>query len=152
MTPPTSPPAAEAKTSLPPVDIKPLLQQLWPGGPDLSPAQIASAISHFFTNQVSEAQAASLLICLHFTGLDRRGDVLAECARVMRVAAEAIDVPALEAVIKARNRAEGEYRGGLVSRHLPLPFPMLSSGYVPCFSARQQRLTHLQVRHRRHRR
>lgn len=120
MTPPTSHPAADAKTttttttSLPPVDIKPLLQQLWPGGPALSPQQIAGAISHFFTNQVSEAQAASLLICLHFTGLDRRGDVLAECARVMHVAAEDIDVPALEAVIKAKDRSEGAYRGGLV--------------------------------------
>lgn len=136
MTPPTSHPAAEAKTttSLPPVDIKPLLQQLWPGGPALSPAQIAGAISHFFTNQVSEAQAASLLICLHFTGLDRRGDVLAECARVMHVAAEDIDVPALEAVIKAKDRGEGDYRGGLVRTLLPSPpFPCSALGHVFSF-------------------
>ncbi|SPN96935.1 related to anthranilate phosphoribosyltransferase [Cephalotrichum gorgonifer] len=109
----TAPATANAPATLPRVDIKPLLQQLWPGADDLSPALIADAISHFFTDQVTEAQAASLLICLHFTGLDRRGDVLAECSRVMRAAAEPIDVPALEAVIRAKGRAEGDYRGGL---------------------------------------
>ena len=118
MTPPTSPPA------LPPHDIKPLLQQLWPGTASLTPEQIADAISHFFTNQVSEAQAASLLICLHFTGLDRRGDVLAECARVMRLAAPPIDVAGLEAVIKEKALGEGSSRGGLVRRPpCPIPHP-----------------------------
>lgn len=121
MTPPTSHDPAAAP--LPPHDIKPLLQQLWPGNSTLTPAQIADAISHFFTNQVSEAQAASLLICLHFTGLDRRGDVLAECARVMRLAAAPIDVAGLEAVIREKNRGEGDYRGGLVRKTLPSLYP-----------------------------
>lgn len=125
MPPPTS------HEPLPPHDIKPLLQQLWPGTDALTPAQIADAISHFFTNQVSEAQAASLLICLHFTGLDRRGDVLAECARVMRLAAEPIDVPALEAVIREKNRGEGNYRGGLVRGSLLFSLLCAQLGYIP---------------------
>jgi len=115
------PPSASTAVDLPRVDIKPLLQQLWPGGhPDINPSRIADAISHFFTNQVSEAQAASLLICLHFTTLDLQGDVLAECARVMRVAAAKIDVPALQELIALKNRAEGSYKGGLVCFFYPL--------------------------------
>lgn len=123
MAPPTSQSdaAVAPPPPLPPHDIKPLLQQLWPGNPALTPSQIADAISHFFTNQVSEAQAASLLICLHFTGLDRRGDVLAECARVMLLAAEPIDVAGLEAVVREKNLGQGAYRGGLVSRLLLSP-------------------------------
>ncbi|CAI4216224.1 unnamed protein product [Parascedosporium putredinis] len=107
------PPPSESTTP-PLVDIKPLLQQLWPGGhPHVTPERIAEAIAHFFTNQVTDAQAASLLICLHFTTLDLQADVLAECARVMRLAAAQIDVPALNEVIKLKNRAGGKYRGGL---------------------------------------
>ncbi|KAH7163143.1 glycosyl transferase [Dactylonectria estremocensis] len=101
------------QAALPPVDIKPLLTKLWPNGHEVSPAEIAEAISHFFTNQVTEAQTASLLMALHFTRLDFRADVLAESARVMREAAAAIPVKELREVIERRGKKEGKYNGGL---------------------------------------
>ncbi|CRK47971.1 hypothetical protein BN1723_007849 [Verticillium longisporum] len=105
------PPAA-----LPPIDIKPLLKRLWPvplNGPQVTADEIAEAISHFFTARVSQAQAASLLISLHFTNLDRRADVMAKSAYVMRQAAAAVDLPSLDRVVKAKGLAEGGYGGGL---------------------------------------
>jgi anthranilate phosphoribosyltransferase len=99
--------------ALPPVDIKPLLTKLWPMNASVSPKEIADAISHFFTNQVTEAQTASLLMALHFTQLDFRADVLAECALAMRQAAEPIPVDELQEVIAKKNLAEGDYKGGL---------------------------------------
>ncbi|KAF4336280.1 anthranilate phosphoribosyltransferase [Fusarium beomiforme] len=99
--------------ALPPVNIKPLLTKLWPNESAASPQEIAEAISHFFTNQVTEAQTASLLMALHFTKLDFRADVLAECARVMRAAAAPIPAEELKEVIEQRGRKEGEYQGGL---------------------------------------
>jgi anthranilate phosphoribosyltransferase len=106
--------ASQAQEALPPVNIKPLLTKLWPTDTNVSPQEIAEAISHFFTNQVTEAQTASLLMALHFTRLDFRADVLAECARVMRQAAAPIPVEQLLEVIERRGRKEGNYRGGLV--------------------------------------
>ncbi|KAH8179759.1 glycosyl transferase family, a/b domain-containing protein [Sarocladium implicatum] len=107
------PSAGQAGDALPPVDIKPLLTKLWPTTAKVTPTEIAEAISHFFTNQVTEAQTASLLMALHFTQMDFRADVLAECARVMREAAAPIPVKALEEVIEKRGKKEGAYRGGL---------------------------------------
>lgn len=104
------------QNALSPVDIKPLLTKLWPNGSAVSPQEIAEAISHFFTNQVTEAQTASLLMALHFTKLDFRADVLAECARVMRKAAASIPVEELKEVIERRGRKEGDYNGGLVRK------------------------------------
>ncbi|POR36568.1 Anthranilate phosphoribosyltransferase, partial [Tolypocladium paradoxum] len=98
---------------LPPVDIKPLLTKLWPVNAEVAPDEIAEAISHFFTNQVTEAQTASLLMALHFTKLDYRADVLATCASVMMRAAAPIPVKELSAVLERRGRKEGNYRGGL---------------------------------------
>ncbi|KAL2173793.1 glycosyl transferase [Thermothelomyces heterothallicus CBS 202.75] len=102
--------------ALPPVDLKPLLARLWPLGhpKPVSPTEIAEAISYFFTNQVSDAQAGALLICLHFTGLDRQAEVLAKTAECMLKAAAKIDQSALRAVVDARRRKEGQYQGGLV--------------------------------------
>ncbi|KAL2153436.1 hypothetical protein VTH82DRAFT_4591 [Thermothelomyces myriococcoides] len=102
--------------ALPRVDLKPLLARLWPvGHPDpVTPTEIAEAISHFFTNRVSDAQAGALLMCLHFTGLDRQAEVLAKTAERMLEAAAKIDQSVLRAVIDARRRKEGQYRGGLV--------------------------------------
>lgn len=100
--------------ALPPVDIKPLLTKMWPVKNTVTPDEIADAISHFFTNQVSEAQTASLLMALHFTQLDFRADVLAKCASSMLKAAAPIPTQELEAVIARRGRKEGDYRGGLV--------------------------------------
>lgn len=104
------------QAALPPVDIKPLLTRLWPVDNDVTPEEIADAISHFFTNQVSEAQTASLLMALHFTRLDFRADVLAQCAKVMRQAAASIPVKELGALLEKRGMKEGNYHGGLVSK------------------------------------
>jgi anthranilate phosphoribosyltransferase len=125
------------------VDIKPLLAKLWPADADVSAEEIALAISLFFTNRVSDAQAASLLICLHFTGLDRRGDIVAKCAHVMREAAARIDVQALKGVVEKRGRKEGTYNGGLVSL---TDRPTLSRTVLPLASllrlARSPRVDH----------
>ncbi|KAK7422616.1 anthranilate phosphoribosyltransferase [Neonectria magnoliae] len=101
------------QTALAPIDIKPLLTKLWPTTNEVTPTEIAEAISHFFTNQVTEAQTASLLMSLHFTKMDFRADVLAESARVMRAAAAPIPVKELREVIERRGRKEGNYGGGL---------------------------------------
>jgi anthranilate phosphoribosyltransferase len=102
------------------VDLKPLLSRLWPLAPHkpVTAEEIAEAISYFFTNRVSEVQAGSLLMCLHFTGLDREAKVLAACAAAMRKAAAKIDATALRAVVSEKGRKEGLYEGGLVSRNM----------------------------------
>jgi anthranilate phosphoribosyltransferase len=99
---------------LPPIDIKPLLSKLWPINATVTADEIADAISYFFTNQVTEAQTASLLMALHFTKLDFESEVLAKCAAAMRRAAEPISLKELRDVIERRGRKEGAYRGGLV--------------------------------------
>jgi anthranilate phosphoribosyltransferase len=107
------------EAGLPRVDIKPLLKRLWPlpdhsaGRP--SADEIADAIAFFFTNQVSDVQAGSLLMCLHFTGLDRTAEVMAACAARMRKAAAQIDINELKKTVTERGRKEGQYGGGLVS-------------------------------------
>lgn len=105
---------AKSQEQLPPVDIKPLLSKLWPINATVDADEIANAISHFFTNQVTEAQTASLLMALHFTKLDFVSEVLARCAQAMRRAAEPIPVKELQDVIDKRGRKEGLYSGGLV--------------------------------------
>ncbi|KAH7328735.1 glycosyl transferase [Stachybotrys elegans] len=104
---------ATGQQGLPPVDIKPLLMKLWPGDVQVEPREIADTIAHFFTNQVTEAQTASLLMALHFTKMDFRADVLAECARAMREAAASIPVQELREAIAKRGKKEGQYHGGL---------------------------------------
>ena len=98
------------------IDLKPLLSRLWPiGHPDpVTSDEIAEAISYFFTNQVTDVQASSLLMCLHFTCLDRQSEVLAKTAARMLQAAAKIDEPSLRAVVEKRGRKEGGYNGGLV--------------------------------------
>lgn len=105
------------------ISITPLLKRLWPspGETNVSPEEIALAISHIFTDQLSPVQTGALLTCLHFTGWDRRADVIAKCAEVMRGAASQVDRVELEKVVKARGRPEGDYHGGLVS---------LASGFI----------------------
>ena len=100
---------------LPPVDLKPLLAKMWPNDNRVTPKEIAHAISHFFTNQVTEAQTASLLMALHFTQMDFRADVLAECASVMGKACAQVPIEELRSVIEKRKLGEGRYNGGLVS-------------------------------------
>ena len=110
--------AHEVKPSAPQnISITPLLSRLWPepGANRVTAEEIAVAISLIFTDQLSPVQTDALLTCLHFTGWDRRADVIAKCAKAMRAAASQIDRDALAKVLKARGRPEGEYRGGLVS-------------------------------------
>jgi anthranilate phosphoribosyltransferase len=109
---------------LPPVDIKPLLARMWPvDHPEpVTADEIAEAISYFFTNQISDVQAGSLLMCLHFTGVDRKPKVLAKCAAAMRKAAAQVDLSALRSIIKARGRPEGTYLGGIVRCPTSLPY------------------------------
>lgn len=97
--------------------ITTLLKRLFPSPSEsnVTAEEIAVAISHIFTNQLSPVQTGALLTCLHFTGWDRRADVISKCAAAMRGAAASIDMEALDKVIKARGRPEGQYHGGLVS-------------------------------------
>lgn len=105
------------------ISITPLLRRLWPepGSNNVTAEEIALAISHIFTDELSPVQTGALLTCLHFTGWDRRADVIAKCAEAMRAAASQIDRLALAKVVESRGRPEGEYKGGLVSN----PWQML---------------------------
>ncbi|KAI1115306.1 glycosyl transferase [Nemania sp. NC0429] len=96
-------------------DIRPLLQRLWPDPEkeNVTAREIAEAISLIFVNKLSPVQTGSLLTALHFTGWDRRADVLAEASAAMRRHAATIDFEGLEKVISARRRPEGGYSGGL---------------------------------------
>ncbi|ATY66639.1 anthranilate phosphoribosyltransferase [Cordyceps militaris] len=102
-----------ASEDLCPVDIKPLLAKMWPNDNRVTADEIAEAVSHFFTNQVTPAQTASLLMALHFTQMDFQPEVLAKCAAAMLKAAAPIPVDDINAVILKRGRKEGKYNGGL---------------------------------------
>ena len=105
-------------------DIRPLLQRLWPdpARENVTAHEISEALARIFVGGLSPVQTGSLLTALHFTAWDRRADVLAEASAAMRRAAAPVDLPALRAVVAARGRPEGSYRGGLVSVLLPFPF------------------------------
>jgi len=98
------------------ISITPLLRRLWPspGDANVTAEEIALAISHIFTDQLSPVQTGALLTCLHFTGWDRRADVIAKCAEAMREAASPINGDTLQNVVRARGKPEGDYKGGLV--------------------------------------
>ena len=104
----------------PTVYITPLLKRLWPAPEkeNVTATEIASAISHIFTNSLTPVQTGALLTALHFTGLDREAEVLSKCALAMRNAAAQVDRKALRDLVKRRGRREGSYRGGLVRRRL----------------------------------
>ncbi|KAF2460731.1 glycosyl transferase [Lineolata rhizophorae] len=95
--------------------INPLLKRLWPNPAteNVSAAEIAAAISLIFTDSLSPVQTGALLTALHFTGWDRRADVIAACAAAMRDAATPVDGKALRRVVREKGRPEGSYRGGL---------------------------------------
>lgn len=97
------------------ISITPLLKRLWPSPAkeNVTPAEIASAISHIFTNSLTPVQTGALLTALHFTGLDREAEVLSKCALAMRNAAAQVDRSSLLEVIRKRGRKEGRYNGGL---------------------------------------
>ncbi|KAH8598822.1 anthranilate phosphoribosyltransferase-like protein [Bisporella sp. PMI_857] len=97
--------------------INPLLQSFFetdsPDERKVTSDEIARAISYIFTNQLSAGQTASLLTCMHYSGWDRKADVIAKCAAAMRAAASQIDGEVLGEVVKRRGRSEGDYHGGL---------------------------------------
>ncbi|KAI1377002.1 anthranilate phosphoribosyltransferase [Hypoxylon crocopeplum] len=97
------------------VDIRPLLQRLWPdpAKENVTAKEIADALSLVFVNRLSPVQTGSLLTALHFTGWDRRADVLAEASAAMRHHAAKIDFAGLESALVSRRRSEGKYNGGL---------------------------------------
>jgi anthranilate phosphoribosyltransferase len=99
------------------ISITPLLSRLWPSPHEanVTAEEIALVISHIFTDQLSPVQTGALLTCLHFTGWDRRADVICKCAETMREAAAIIDKEALQKVVKAQGKPRGKYEGGLVS-------------------------------------
>jgi anthranilate phosphoribosyltransferase len=99
------------------ISITPLLRRLWPNPAEanVTASEIALAISHIFTDQLSSVQTGALLTALHFTGWDRKADIIAACAQAMRDAAWSVDEDALRDTVKRRGRKEGSYRGGLVS-------------------------------------
>lgn len=111
-------PSGVEPSALQVVSITPLLKRLWPspGENNVTADEIAAAISLIFTDQISSVQTGALLTCLHFTGWDRRADVIAKCAEVMRGAASPVDKDTLTEVVRNRGRKEGGYQGGLVSR------------------------------------
>jgi anthranilate phosphoribosyltransferase len=96
--------------------ITSLLKRLWPNPTkeNVTATEIADAISHIFTNSLSPVQTGALLTALHFTGLDRQPDVLAQCAQAMRHAAAKVDEEQLRELVRKRGRREGNYHGGLV--------------------------------------
>ena len=96
--------------------ITPLLKRLWHETSENKPSasEIAGALGLIFTNSLSEVQTGALLTCLHFTGEDRKADILTKCAQAMRDFSTGIDVGGLGKVIESRGRREGSYQGGLV--------------------------------------
>lgn len=99
----------------PVVDIKDLLRRLWPKHPSVTADEISDAIAHFFTDRIDDVQTGALLMCLHFTGLDRDPQVLSQCAQKMLKAAARVDSNLLSQVIQTRGLKEGGYQGGFVS-------------------------------------
>ena len=99
------------------ISITPLLSRLWPSPHEanVTAEEISLAISHIFTDQLSPVQTGALLTCLHFTGWDRRADVICKCAEAMRAAAATVDKEALQKAVKTRGKPRGKYEGGLVS-------------------------------------
>lgn len=97
------------------VSILSLLKRLWPDpeGDGVTAIEIANAVSHIFTDSLTQVQAGALLTCLHFTGWDRRADVLSRCSQVMRDAAAQPDRKAIADVIEKQSIAHGSYAGGL---------------------------------------
>lgn len=114
------------------VSITPLLKRLWPNpeNQNVTAQEIALAISHIFEDQLSPVQTGALLTCLHFTGWDRRADVIAKCSEAMRNAAAPIDNGGLEKVINQRGKPAGDYKGGLVSLRSYLQSIFLLRKYV----------------------
>lgn len=116
------------------VDIKPLLARLWPKHPDVTADEISDAIAHFFTDRVDDVQAGALLMCLHFTELDRDPVVISQTAAKMRQAAAQVDAEQLKKIVESRGRKEGSYQGGFVSYDFSSLYatPESRGGLPPC--------------------
>ena len=100
--------------------ITPLLKRLWPATStnDVTANEIASAVSHIFTDSLTAVQTGALLTALNFTGKDTDAEVLSKCSQAMRNASAQIDKKAIRDIIRKRGRKEGSYRGGLVSKFI----------------------------------
>ena len=85
-----------------------------------NPEEIAQVIAKVFANEVSPVQVALLLYSLSITGLEQDPEVLAECATVMRAAAENVDKDVLRRAIHERSAGVNAYEGGLVGSLLML--------------------------------
>ena len=96
------------------ISITSLLKSLRNTQTPTSADDIAEAFSLIFEDQLSPAQAATLLTLLSLTSRDKDADVLAACADRMRKAAFHVDLPTLRNIVKARGVTEGTYQGGLV--------------------------------------
>ncbi|KAI9840524.1 MAG: anthranilate phosphoribosyltransferase [Thelocarpon superellum] len=99
----------------PKISITPLLKRLWPKSqpPHVTADEIALAVSHIFSDQLSLVQTGALLTALHFAEWDLQADVIAKCAQAMRAAAVPVDLEALDEMVRERRRERGGYRGGL---------------------------------------
>ena len=100
--------------------ILPLLRRLWPDPAKerVTPDEIALAISHIFTNSLSSVQTGALLTCLHFTGWDRKSEILSKCSQVMCEAAAPVDRRKIRDILSKKSKEsgmglEGKYEGGL---------------------------------------
>lgn len=101
------------------VSITPLLKRLsFMDAPKTVKAEeVAAAISLIFTNSISPVQFGCMLYALHVTEGDHDPRVLSHCAKAMREAAVQMDGQDLADAVRRRGhaKAEGQYRGGLVS-------------------------------------
>ncbi|QIX02378.1 hypothetical protein AMS68_007895 [Peltaster fructicola] len=97
------------------ISISPLLKQLATieSGSHVPAVEIAAAVELVFENKISPVQFALLLWALHSTYQDIRPEVLAACAKSMRIAAAQVDVASLRQVIQSKALAQGNYHGGL---------------------------------------
>lgn len=130
------------------VSITPLLKRLWPVDESVTAEEIANAISHIFTDSLSPVQTGALLTGLHFTGLDRRSDVLSHCAQAMRDASAQVDKQALRDIIRNRGRREGTYAGGLVGGTLSSIYSLLLPYLlVRCCRHRRRFAQYIQCKH-----
>lgn len=97
--------------------IAPLLESLHRHSLDTSKKDfaldIAAALGLIFEDRLSAVQCSSLLTILRYSGQERDPLILAKCAERMREAASQIDRDSLRHAVAVRNRAEGDYQGGL---------------------------------------
>ncbi len=99
------------------VSISPLLKRLaYPLAAEIQvqASEVASAFALIFEDRLNVVQTTALLTLLHSTRKDKDPAVIALCSQRMRDAASQIEKASLRKVIRRRELALGQYRGGLV--------------------------------------